>query len=402
VYDRSLLIGLAVSTLGCVVLLLTDSTTLHLLTMVLVSIGWAISDMASCARERQRDYIDSELEDLNRLATEFHELLEEFAHHFEFQLDSINSELEQLRRLLGDAIRKLTVSFQEMETMTHQQESLILPILEQRATKGGEGVKINISDFVKKSAEALSSYIDSIVRVSMYSVKISEKVDDVNRTVGSILTDVNGVENISKQTNLLALNAAIEAARAGEAGRGFAVVADEVRNLSLHSTQFSGQIRTHVAEVHRALESAMQVSGELASHDMTFALQSKIDITSMMSEIERFDREVQANVTHLSKLSSEMHQSVGTAVTALQFEDLTSQLINHLERRSNGLKTLLAGVRSIELSEEGGTISSAAIAYHGRVERLRAAIAEVGGMLAKTERVAVSQQKMQAGDVELF
>src|SRR5574343_718720 len=71
-------------------------------------------------------------------------------------------------------------------------------------------------------------------------------LDDLNAKAAAIHLLTGRIEGVAKQTNLLALNAAIEAARAGEAGRGFAVVADEVRNLSENTNKFSKQIRTLV------------------------------------------------------------------------------------------------------------------------------------------------------------
>lgn len=396
-YDKSLFISLACGGVGCLIISVSNLTLLHLFAVLLPTVAWIASNLVTkSARQRREQHRNSELEELNHLTDEFRILLEEFAQHFDTQVEMLSLELDQIRSLLRDAVRKLSESFKNMEVLNQRQETLILPLLAQR-NQADDHAAINISLFVRQTGETMTQYIDSIVRMSVYGVKIADRMDDVTRTVKSILTDVARVENISKQTNLLALNAAIEAARAGEAGRGFAVVADEVRKLSLHSTQFGGQIRTHVEEMRVALKSATEASTELASHDMNFAIQAKLDITDMMNKVEHFNQEVQDSIADISHISTEMRGNVNTAVIALQFEDLSNQLIEHLERRVKGMTTLLSGIRAIEVLDDSSTSTC-----HGRVERLRKSLAQVGELLTKTEHVAVSQQQMEAGDVELF
>ncbi|CAK0759877.1 hypothetical protein CCP3SC15_2540006 [Gammaproteobacteria bacterium] len=82
--------------------------------------------------------------------------------------------------------------------------------------------------------------------------------------------------------------------------------------------------------------------------------------------------------------------------TALQFEDLTSQLIQHLDRRINSRPLSSRASAPSRRSE-----SMTSFTHEGRVERLRAAIAKASDLLAETEHITVSRQKMQAGDVEL-
>ena len=91
----------------------------------------------------------------------------------------------------------------------------------------------------------------------------------------SIFSLLGQVENLANQTNLLALNAAIEAARAGEAGRGFAVVANEVRELSINSTELNEDIRNKISGAQGIISQLRTSVESMASADMTPTLKAK-------------------------------------------------------------------------------------------------------------------------------
>jgi methyl-accepting chemotaxis protein len=170
-----------------------------------------------------------------------------------------------------------------------------------------------------------------IVDISKESMSMVHAIDDIGSDMTQIDELLNGVKNIADQTNLLALNAAIEAARAGEAGRGFAVVADEVRKLSHDSTSFSEQINQVTGRSVTNIERAKKSMGEMASKDMNNAINSKMRVNKMLEEMEDVNNSLERKLGSVSEITKQIHNDVNMAVLGLQFEDMVTQLSQRVD-----------------------------------------------------------------------
>ncbi len=171
-------------------------------------------------------------------------------------------------------------------------------------------------------------------------------VEDLAKNNSNITEILTVIEGISEQTNLLALNAAIEAARAGEQGRGFAVVADEVRNLASRTQSSVGEIREVIANVHlgtqavvesitngnqRAQASAEQV--KMAVNELQKIFQSIAAINNMNTQIvkaaeeqQSVSNEVNQSVANIRDLSGEILEQAQISENAgMEMESLSSQ-----------------------------------------------------------------------------
>jgi methyl-accepting chemotaxis protein len=162
---------------------------------------------------------------------------------------------------------------------------------------------------VSKASRSIS---DLAINVEQASVVI-QQVNQESESIGQILDVIRG---ISEQTNLLALNAAIEAARAGEQGRGFAVVADEVRSLASKTHESTARIHGMIEKLHQSARSAVevmgkgQVSARAAVQNSDAAALALVQIAKAIGTINEMNNQIAAAASEQRAVAEEINQNV--------------------------------------------------------------------------------------------
>ncbi|WP_158529706.1 methyl-accepting chemotaxis protein [Parvibium lacunae] len=334
------------------------------------------------------------------------ETLVEYQSEFSGQFSHSDDEIHRLQKILGDAIDRLIPSFHKMFEISNEQRRLALEIAQGAVQQTADNMTTGLSfeQFIQETTSLLKAFVDSTIENSKSAMGLVQQMDSVKDQVAKTLKVLKEIESISKQTNLLALNAAIEAARAGEAGRGFAVVADEVRSLSQRTNQFSQQIRTDITSIHNSIHDAEAVINKLASHDMVSAFQSKQKAEETMSEIQSVNARIARGADQIRDMAQEMGGYVNQAITSLQFQDMASQLLAHISKRIEAMR-MMAGSLS-ELAPVPTDLTAALDTKQPAGDDLEEAAAELLGQLksmqANTNKTTVAQSSMKSGDVELF
>jgi methyl-accepting chemotaxis protein len=279
--------------------------------------------------------------------------------------------------LLADAIEKLLDSFNGMHSLIQSQQKSTASLIENNVALGGG----ESGDFLAGISATFQQLIVTIVNNSKVGLELVEKMDIVADKVGEILSVLADIDGIAKQTNLLALNAAIEAARAGEHGRGFAVVADEVRKLSGRSEQFSQQIRITVSAVKEAISTAESSIKQMASLDMGFAVESREKVAEALANAQNMNRNMAIVIEQQANISREVDTVVGRAISSLQFQDTVGQLLQHSNTRINSMKS--AWHRMGDWSKEA---EQGIAATPDKIDKMHAEIGTIFAMIDTTDK----------------
>jgi len=287
----------------------------------------------------------------------------------------MKGDLLRARGLVGDATERLFESTQALSSsvsqyqilLTEMQQTLFDPTRSEATLAGASSV-------------LLREFVDNMVRVSRDSIATIEQIYELSHTIVRLVKSSVSLDKLARETRLIALNARIETQRAGDAGRTFKVLADEVKRMSSMSLDLSDTMGGSVEEVRVRLESVRNVAAGLASHDMSSALRAHSGLNAAITQLTGLQGQIEAELVNVQA-------HVGQVIRALQFEDMVAQILTATADRIATLERLM--VRAVDVMAEGS---------HGHAE-LEAIAYELQDSCSHH---AVKQSTVEAGTAELF
>ncbi len=272
------------------------------------------------------------------------------------------SRISEITRQLSDSSSRLAEINHESSTAVHNQgnETNQIATAINEMAAAAEEVSRHAAEAAQSSTEvdsntkttqsAVNAAINDIQQLSSKleaAASTMNQLQDGAQNVGGVIDVIRG---IAEQTNLLALNAAIEAARAGEQGRGFAVVADEVRTLAARTQKSTEEIREMIEQLQEISGQAvdiMEQSQQQAEHSVTQASNAGESLDSIVQSISAVN-DINTQIAAAAEEQSQVVTSIDQSITAIK--ELSEQTVTHVAQ-SGSLSNELADMAT-ELQTE--------------------------------------------------
>ncbi|WP_457422644.1 methyl-accepting chemotaxis protein [Roseateles sp. P5_E7] len=221
---------------------------------------------------------------------------------------------------------------------------------------GGAGGNGGLVAVFAQGERELGQVVRSLEEAMVTKAEMLAKIQTLEQYIRELQDMAADVARIAQQTNLLALNAAIEAARAGEQGRSFAVVAQEVRQLSKASADTGRNIAAKVTLVSDAITATSKAAADSRVRDDAATKQSAEIIDTVLQQFRRSTDALVESGSHLKSGRDFLQQEISEALVHLQFQDRISQIMSHVRDSIDGVPPALRELQ--QRYENGGALGA--------------------------------------------
>lgn len=320
--------AISFSVIALIILILIIATAVYIARSIIKNIGgepsYALSVTSSIADGYLNQTIEGNFEDssllgsIARMQKSLQDMVRNINKGSSLLTDSTKSLNDQMQHIstasqkssdasysTASAIQELSSCIQEIASSAQDTET---------NSESSSALAIRGEELVKGSSDSINEIADQIT-------KSTEEIGSLQKRSLQIGNVVNVIQEIAEQTNLLALNAAIEAARAGEQGRGFAVVADEVRTLASRTATATSEITETIDMVQAETENVAKTM-QAVLPKVQVSVEGSDEVTAMLAEIRTGSNETLTKIRAVSQSSGEQNKA-------------TQSLAEHVEEISN-------------------------------------------------------------------
>ncbi len=264
------------------------------------------------------------------------------------------------------------------------------------------------SSVAQAGSSCVEQTVESMTRIKEQVDISAARVAELGQMGEAIGAIVETIDQIAEQTNLLALNAAIEAARAGEHGRGFAVVADEVRKLAERSTIATSEVSSLISRVRQGVDESVKAMSA-SSREVSDGTARSTEAGGALLQILAAAQSVASEVETVSSISEQMAISVeevnAIIETVRQLTDHNTRVVEGMADRADTVTVAIASVAAVseetaggaqEVVASAGQVAASAQNVSGAVEEQTASIQEVNASSQELRHMANNLKELVA------
>jgi methyl-accepting chemotaxis protein len=304
------------------------------------------------------------------------------------ELEALGEQLRQIQGIVSGATNALASGFAAIAEHSAEQQKVLEASLDLFA--GSAGHSSSLGRFMDETMATTSGAFRDLEATADSVVRLADRVEEVSRALGRVGRVTEAMRGLTEQTRILALNASIQATRAGQAGVGFGVVASSVQELSTGFSTLTSEVSEVIENVQVTLKTAMAESRAMSTSARRTVAAGQGSIETLKGSAQALSDDLRQSLVHAQGLQRAITKGVGDCVRGLQFDDLVGQISNLGLRR-------LALVRPV-----GIVLREVAELGCGMLPKLQQALSVFATARGSVRQAMVSQTSVEEGDVELF